>query len=429
MNRKFKNALKSAYSIPEPQRKEVFLQGIEEDKKAVPFWIKLMKYTAVPVTAAIAIVISTSFMNVSEQREQYVEDAPVTVLTTVNADRVQEESESTQAAAEHTENTTVTSVHNSDIVLTVSSTSETTAVSSSAYSSSDAAAAVTVSSAVTTITTTTAKTTSVTVRTSTTTSSLRTTMRATTTSMRTVPSPSTCTTMPTMTTVNYEPSYTMPTATTPDYSVDEPIDIGRDFTVYPETSFRLQESIIDVSDYIDFSFSPEPVEPDDSVQDLTEWQYLAKNSDEAVYGKVVNSYYTAIEGLPYEQLDIMVEYPLGNGQLYYGDLISVYVPSEYMSLEYFIEEYNCAYLFEDMTEDEIAETTVYFPWTDVVSCYNGMDRLFFLNEDSGSAPDGAYRLTAGSVCSIFYSDGSDYICAADGSISFSMDEYYDFMGY
>lgn len=424
MNRKFKNALKSAYSIPEPQRKEVFLQGIEEDKKAVPFWIKLMKYTAVPVTAAIAVVISTSFMNVSEQREQYVEDAPVTVLTTVNADRVQEESESTQAAAEHTENTTVTSLCNADIVRTVSSTSETTSISASALPTTAKTSA-----KATTITTTTAKTASVTTITSVTTKTASTTMIATTTHMQTTPSPSTYTTMPTMTTVNYEPSYTMPTTTTPDYSVDEPIDIGRDFTVYPETSFRLQESIIDVSDYIDFSFSPEPVEPDDSVQDLTEWQYLAKNSDEAVYGKVVNSYYTAIEGLPYEQLDIMVEYPLGNGQLYYGDLISVYVPSEYMSLEYFIEEYNCAYLFEDMTEDEIAETTVYFPWTDVVSCYNGMDRLFFLNEDSGSAPDGAYRLTAGSVCSIFYSDGSDYICAADGSISFSMDEYYDFMGY
>lgn len=428
MNNKFKNALKSAYCIPEPQRKDVFLQSLEENKKAVPFWVNLMKYAAVPVTAAIAIIISTSFMDVSEQREQYVEEAPAAVSTTadihsIHADDVQEECENTQAA-EQTANTTVTSVHNSDMALTVSSVSETTAVSSSAYSSSDAAAAVTVSSAVTTITATAAETTSVTVRTSTTTSALRTTMRATTTPMQTDPSPSTYTTMPTMTTANYEPTCTMPT-TTPDHEVDEPV--GRDLTVYPETSFRLQDNIIDVSDYIDFSFSPEP-EPDDSAQDLTEWQYLAKNSDEAVYGTVVNSYYTAIEGLPYKQLDIIVEYPLSYNRLYYNDMISVYVPSEYMSLEYFIEEYGCADLFDDMTADEIEETTVYFPWTDVVSCYNEMNRLFFLSEDSGSAPGGAYRLTAGSVCSIFHKNSGNYICDADGGISFTTDEYNDFMG-
>ena len=424
MNKKLKNALKSAYSIPEPLRKDEFLQDLEEDKNAVPFWINLMKYAAVPVTAAIAVVISTSFMNISKVQEQYVEKAPVPAKTTIN----------TECLCEAVESEDLCTDNAADISHAETATSESTSSSAAMPVYADISAPITTSagiqasSSVVTKITTVSKTTDVTTTTSTKTGTAVTTSKTTTTSMQTVPSPSTYTTMPTMTTANYEPSYTMPTSTTSDYGEDEPIDIGRDFTVYPETSFRIQDNIIDVSELIDFSYSPEP-EPDDSVSSLSTWQYLAKHSDEAVYGIVVNRYYTAIDGLPYEQLDILVEYPLEYRNLYYGDMISVYVPSEYMSLEYFIEEYNCEYLFEDMTDEEIAGSTAYFPWTDAVSCYDGMDRLFFLNSNSGSAPVGAYRLTAGSVYSIFHEKGGNYICTADGSISFSMDEYNEFIGY
>ncbi|MBQ8725042.1 MAG: hypothetical protein IJY74_05155, partial [Oscillospiraceae bacterium] len=285
MNRKFKNALKSAFSIPEPQRKDDFFQSIEENKKAVPFWIPLLKYGAVTAAAAIAIIISSNFTDISNVKEQYVEEAPaVTCVTDENVfdaeELVPENNNPVTVTSSHThsenlaadsETLTTAPVTAPSNIQTEIHTGITTAVTSSAQTTvsgenSSVTAAATITTATTITTASASKTTPTRAGTYTTVNSVSTAKRTTTSAIPTDPAPSTYTTMPTMTTPSYEPSYTM---TTSGPMVDEPSDIGIDYTVYPDSSFYITDNIIDVSEYINFEYSPSP---DDNISsELETW--------------------------------------------------------------------------------------------------------------------------------------------------------------
>lgn len=453
MNRKFKNALKNAYSIPEPQRKNEFLQDLtENNEKSSPFFFPLLKYGAVPVTAAIAVIVYTGFMHTNNLNEQYIENAP-DIYDAPSQNYILDESFCNEDEAEdihtHSNETediaassfmaavTVTSCSDASVnfcdstLLTKLSLHENQSPSVTEVISSKATTtAESISSASTAVRTTTDQTrttVSVTTRTSTVQTALTKPVtkpavtKTTTALVFTDPAPQT--TSKIMQSNNCEPVYT----TTSNIAYEPPSDVGIDYTVYPDISFDITENIIEISEYIQFEYTPPNEDYVDSL--LEPWKYDALRSDEVICGIVENQYLTVIDAVPYVQLDIMVNYPVKFGELADCDRISVYVPGEYMPLEIFIEKYNCYDTFKHLTETEISESTAYFPWTDVMDYYSGMELLFFIKKDEESLPENTYKLSSDSIYSLYSPNEDEFFWIDDESVHFTINEFHEFMGY
>ncbi|MGN0630012.1 MAG: hypothetical protein ACI4JN_01680 [Ruminococcus sp.] len=434
MNRKFKDALKDAYGFPQPQRKDDFFKNIEikeKKNKPVPFYINLMKYSAVPVTAAIAVIIFNSFIHNQNVKNEFVSEDVVTSVVQNDENAVPEDvtndsedeefifSETTSdvttaetSKVDFSQSTTIPSEltdesENENVpTYTFTVPKETSVpVTSDGNPSSTAVTVTTVTAAVST----TVRTTHTYYNTTTMTTS-RTTANATKTTPRTTEPPE-------FEIVTTTPIYTIPapieTTTTKlsEDSVSEPDDIFKDLRVTPPVIYdRIGNNIIDVTSFFE-----------DNALDSYSWQVSAAMADAAVYGTIMKKYCTSIDGMPYIQADIFIENSLMNYDFGYGDMISVYIPGGYMSMNDFLLN-NSWYETElgDMSEEEVQNSTVFLKNGNYELIKTGKSYLFLLQMGYGDMPSGAFILC--NKMDIFTKMGKRYYCAKNSKISFLQNE-------
>lgn len=368
MNNDFKNALKKAYGFQKPSKKDDFFKTltiIEKRKKPVPFFINLMKYSAVPVTAAIAVIIITSFVHNQNAKNEFVSEEVMTSVVQ-NDDNFISEDVGNSTEEEPVFSETAVSDDISAASQTVTACSETKedsendnipAFNASVSKGTTAPAAsdnnqLSTENAVTTVTTA-VSVTEITTHTNqtVTTITMPTTANATRTTPRTTEPPG----FEIVTTTT--PIYTIPApivTTTTDHFKDEPpcdpdYDI-KDLRVTPPVIYSKTGNIIDVTSAFE-----------DNALDSYSWQLSATMADAAVYGVIDKTFYTSIEGMPYIQADIFIENSLMNYDFGYGDMISIYIPGGYMSMNDFLIG-NSWYEseFGDISAENILSSTALF---------------------------------------------------------------------
>lgn len=432
MNNDFKNALKKAYGFQKPSKKEDFFKTLtikEKKNKPVPFCINLMKYSAVPVTAAIAVIIFTSFVHNQNAKNEFVSEEVVTSAVQNDENIVSEDvrnnseeelvpSETTVSADISVTSQKVTAYselredsENDNIpAFNASVSKETTAPAASdnnQLSSENTFTTVTTAVSVTEITTHTNFV-------ATTITTAITTANATRTTPRTTEPPE-FDPEPIATTTT--PIYTIPapieTTTTKlsEDSVSEPDDSFKDLRVTPPVIYdRIGNNIIDVTSFFE-----------DNALDSYSWQVSAAMADAAVYGTIMKKYCTSIDGMPYIQADIFIENSLMNYDFNYGDMISVYIPGGYMSMNDFLVN-NSWYEseFGGMSEENILSSTALFNNGNAELIKTGKSYLFFLKCGYGDMPSGAFTLC--NEMDIFTKMGKRYYCAKNSGISFLQNE-------
>lgn len=441
MNRKFKDALKDAYGFPEPQRKEDFFNTLTINKKKskpVPFYFNLMKYSAVPVTAAIAVIIFTSFIHNQNVKTDFVSENAVTssvqndendvhedtALDSENEEYIISETTPDNTIYETSEDyfsqsTTITYLltHEYENENTQSFTFTVPKATSAPVTSDkkSSATSVTATTAATSVSTTGRTYNSITTITTpgSTANVTRTTTRTTANITRTTPR---TTEPPEFEIVTTTPIYTIPApieTTTTKLSEDpvyEPDDSIKDLRVTPPVIYSKTGNIIDVTSAFE-----------DNAIDSYSWQLSAATADAAVYGTIEQIYYTGVNGMPYIQADIFIENSLMNYDFGYGDMISVYIPGGYMSMNDFLLN-NSWYESElgDMSEEDILSSTALFNNVNAGLIKTGKSYLFFLKCGYGDMPSGAFTLC--NEMDIFTKTGSRYYCARNSGISFLQNE-------
>ena len=430
MNRKFKDALKQAYNIPEPSHKDEFLQKLEsmqpEQKRPwLPFFVR---YAAVPLTALAFLGMYGSYSLLSGVKTEYVTERPVHTAPLYEEHTADEEIQTTEtSAAEGTvpEGTSLTSESGTtasdstsasenmlDVGLTTTAP-EQPRITTAPEQIPEQARTTTVPEAWqtqtnTTIASTTRITTTVVTRTATTTRAAATT-KVTTTGRSTTPqavsttrqydAPEPVITIPQTTTATaytqtffattignqYEP--TLPDepvviTTTTESSASED-EIGRDLTVQPLHQYSILDNLVEGR------FSTDYAPPADDINGLIDWKDLEEWSECIVSGEIEAVYYTSVDGKPWTQMDILVD-EWWKGDINISDRISVYIPGGFMSLTDYISENDLNGYYDDMTPEEIAVSTVYEPSPEGFEPFVGMRYLFFLSSGGYSIPDGAY---------------------------------------
>lgn len=428
MNNDFKNALKKAYGFQKPSKKEDFFKTltiIEKRKKPVPFFINLMKYSAVPVTAAIAVIIFTSFIHDQNAKNEFVSEEVMTSVVqnddnfisedvvnsteeepvfsgTAVSDDISAASQTATACSETKEDS-----ENDNIPAFNASVSKgTTAPAASdnnQLSTENSVTTVTTAVSVTEITTHTNQTV--------TTITMPTTANATRTTPRTTEPPE-IDTSPIVTTTHTIPAPIVTTTT--DHFEDEPpcdpdYDI-KDLRVKPPVIYSKTENIIDVTSAFE-----------DNATDSYSWQLSATMADAAVYGVIDQIFFTSIDGMPYIQADIFIINSLMNYDFGYGDMISIYIPGGYMSMNDFLIG-NSWYEseFGDISAENILSSTALFNNGNAELIKTGKSYLFLLQMGYGNMPSGAFTLC--NEMDIFTETGSRYYCARNSGISFLKNE-------
>lgn len=431
MNRDFKNALINAYGFQKPSGKEDFFKTLtikEKKNKPVPFYISLMKYSAVPVTAAIAVIIFNSFIHNQNVKNEFVSEKVLTsavqndentvpadvandyeeeiIFSEITSDVTTAETSKDESSQETTVCFMRTDEYGNAPAFTVSVPKETSApVTSDKNSSATSVTATTVTAAVTT----TGRTTHTYYNTTTMTTS-RTTANATKTTPRTTEPPEFEIVTTTLIYTIPAPIETTTTKLSED-SVSEPDDSFKDMRVTPPVIYdRIGNNIIDVTSFFE-----------DNALDSYSWQVSAAMADAAVYGTIMKKYCTSIDGMPYIQADIFIENSLMNYDFGYGDMISVYIPGGYMSMNDFLLN-NSWYEseFGDMSEAEIQNSTVFLKNGNYELIKTGKSYLFLLQCGYGNMPSGAFTLC--NEMDIFTKMGKRYYCAKNSGISFLQNE-------
>ncbi len=416
MNKKFKDALKNAYNIPEPAHKEEFLRSIqkEEEKKVVPFWIPLVKYGSVPVTAAVALLICAGFMDTEKVKHDYVEveqteacdenlseetDTTIVTLTTETTKNPALTSDLTLTEEAFDVTSEATASGEGEIVVTTAMVTKpvTKPVTNTATATVTTASATSPTSTVTTVKTTEPTENSVTTTSRVTQPAPVTTTgtTVTTTDRTTLPAPvittrTTATTLgdynstrpdvPIMTTTRepvYEPTITTrePLYEPSDPGIDAPTDPG--YWVTPEHNYTM---------------SPIVIEMKNNNATASYWKSQCRSSEAAVWGRIENVYYTSIDGLPYTQADITVTHDY-KGIYTSGQKLSLYAFGGYMPLRDYAEENGFLGMLDGKTDEEIDNTSVYYnfaaDFTDYLTA--GREYLFFVSQ-SGIVPGGAMMI-------------------------------------
>ncbi len=439
MKQDFKKALEDAYGFKKPMQKEKFFQSLhnetQKQKKPVPFYIKALRYSAVPVTAAIAAIIFTGFINNSNVKNEFVsKDVSTDYSDNCDSENNCEETlYDTNYDRNYDINTEFTSIATSvSLAEANENISSLSAASSTAiYNNNDGSPIIyddadtdTENSDLQNNITTTINTTASSAFTTATTKKT-----AVTTTTQTAPSheetkPTTHPTsnVPVQTTTThggYEPDVTTTTHSDSNSSDTSP---ERDFRVVPSVTYNKTDNIIDITDVLS---------QDDFLNHTYDWKNSAKSSVYAVFGTVENVYYTSSLGVPYIQADISVDYSMKNDDLQYGDKISVYIPGGYMSLNNFLDSHKW---FETelgtMTDEEINNSTVFNDNGNAGIISKGRKFLFFLNDGFKDMPDGAFTLCH--EMDIFIKKTSlnsiTYINAKNRNIRFTDDEYKNLKG-
>ncbi|MDD6098321.1 MAG: hypothetical protein PUB66_06300, partial [Oscillospiraceae bacterium] len=396
--------------------------------KPVPFYFNLMKYSAVPVTAAIAVIIFTSFIHNQNVKTDFVSENIVTSSVQNDENAVHEDAandfENEEiVASETTSSNTAYETSEDDFSHSTAISSELTLESENENTPSftftvpnaesspvtsdkkPSATSVTVTTAAVSVSTTGRTYNSITTMTT-----ARTTANVTrTTAITTEP--------PEFEIVTTTPIYTIPApivTTTTDHFEDVPscdpdYDI-KDLRVTPPVIYSKTGNIIDVTSAFE-----------DNATDSYSWQLSATMADAAVYGVIDKTFYTSIEGMPYIQADIFIENSLMNYDFGYGDMISVYIPGGFMSMNDFLTG-NSWYESElgDMSEEEIQDSTVYIKNGNYELIKAGKSYLFLLQTGFGNMPSGAFTLC--NEMDIFTKMGKRYYCAKNSGISFLQNE-------
>ena len=443
MNRKFKDALKKAYNIPEPSGKDVFLQNIESKshrQKLTYFPVRtILRYAAVPLTALALLGVYGMYDLLSDSRTDFVIEMPVSTTTETNLEdlssegdtpdqicaqistiatdvslpeteiSVQTKTEITTAPAEiKTETSTSTwiSTTNDNEIQTADTRTQTQTRTTTAPPVSASAEPTTTTlcvSSVTHVSSASATAPSKTVTQTTT---------DTTCLYQTVPPAPATTVMRTTAPIQYEPVATTST------EMNEPVtDPQMDYRITPAFQYAVTDKILE----LEHASSDIP----DNSPYL--WTNTAYKSDWIVSGVILSVFYTSIDGMPWTQLDILIEDDRTH-QFFFGDMISLYLPGGYMPLSDYIEQNSQQDAYSHMTASEIAETTLFDSNNRIVFPTEGERYLFFLKNGSDTIPDGAFECADAADRSLYLQDGSNYTFAWDRtSVIFTEKELQSFL--
>ncbi|MBP5581405.1 MAG: hypothetical protein J6X85_06425 [Ruminococcus sp.] len=372
MTDKEKKALKEAFSFPEPDRKDEFLEefarlsGNTKKKRFLPV---IMRFA---VSAAMMAVIIGVLTHMPKTTVDFGHDTDVYVTVT-----------ETTSTAENTSAVIVTSTeaNKSDKVTTAKTTSS--AVTSKAETTSGSTASSHSTSAVTTAVHTTVRTTA-----------FKTEARedvtqtpATTTSSRTQEQP---------------------------VQADNSGDTGRDMTVSPDIIYiprdkKIDEEQLYAKDGVGDQQGPGTGKPKEDTARVLENMYndssavILANVDEMVYTSIGDHTVTA------ENLRIISSY---KGDLITNDRITVFFSGGYIPAEKYIESHRDAYL------DDPEEYSVY----EAGSCRFRQEKdeqyIFFIRNDD-SIKNGAYAPVRSGNVAVFRKVYENYVSVDDASIYFT----------
>lgn len=193
---------------------------------------------------------------------------------------------------------------------------------------------------------------------------------------------------------------------------------GKDYTVSPSVVYDKTGEVIDLRDFENVDGLPMDPPPADSVLTIGR---MADSSDYIVYAVIDEVIYTEIDGKPYtqENLTIYSVYK-GDGALNSADRISLYVPGGYMPAEEYLKNNNVYY---DFPENSVVYDS---------GGNNGNQQLynsyiFFLKQGSDSMQDGAFQLTEKTDISVFEYSGGRYVSLGNGALSFTQSELSDLL--
>lgn len=451
MKRKFKKALKEAYHIPEPERRDSFLRDAgldvppEKSHKFILFQIQptIIRSTAAVVTAIAFFGIYTFYQGIPTVPPEMIVDQIQT--TTVPPSETQPPAASsdvpktTQPQAASAQGTTETtpSLPSTDgyTVSTASAsyeafpegTVETAASGTSSVQETSPAmhtefnmqpqstvksempnqpqhttkttaktAKKTTEKTTTRTTAKTKHTTVSTMQTKKTTEAIRTTATAVTTIRTTVPpAPSTTATKEEdlsnrQTTATTRKTEVFPTATTIGTTGPLMTTIATTYIIpdVDHNSVVIPAHQYDITDKI-YDNSKGQESPS---FDAYTWEEMADDSDVIVSGSIEAIYFTSIDGRPWTQMDIYVINRY-KGDRHSDDRFSIYVPGGYMPLAEYISQNNAQASFSDMTQSEISETTLFDSGQNAAMPVQGDCCIFFLSVGSAIVPEGAYQYT------------------------------------
>ncbi|MDE6781206.1 MAG: hypothetical protein K2J40_07095 [Ruminococcus sp.] len=441
MNKKSREALKNAFNIPEPDRKELFFDNLDvKPKKKLPAHIPM--YISAAAAAVMVIGVWGNIKNLPDIDQPEVIDKPVysktltenyteNIIQTTTASSAKKTVVQTTGVTgtATTVNTATTKENNKPPEISDTESPETETYENNAdeeiiTTSEIKHTAVTETTARNTTVTTTARHTTTTARHTTVTTTAATTARRTTSATYPVTTTDDELGVNIATTTYYEndlppvqivpePSggSIPPDTTQPPVSAEEPAD----YTVQPPVCYSPSADAVRIesngSDY-----NPKPT---DSPQ-LDNWydlKKLSENSDLIVIATTYEVIYTGLNGIPYTQENISVS------DVLYGDIpnnsaISVYGIGGYIPADEF-SEMHIQWAVEQ-------NRTLFVAYGNKTTPEVGDTRIYFLKKSSGNFPDGSYVLTSLNDMSKFRYNG-DYINLNDESITFTLSELYEYL--
>lgn len=380
MKKSDKDALKSAFNIPEPQQKSDFVASYKEKLKknnrttVLPV---VLRYGAVAAMAAVAIVI-WSASDISRKPQYDYNGGYVVSETTTD-----------------TEESSVTTVTSGGTEAYTTETTVTTALTSASAESTE---------------TTTAQTAPVMVGTE------NITTTAVTTAMN-ITSQTTTLTTPRITTASttVSTSVTITVTTTTTTETEPPGNVYNDLTVTPSVTYEKTEDAFDLRDLnsggTDGDQLPLPGNPTGEVSEAV--VKMAQMSEYIIYASVDEILYTDIGGAPYTQENLTV-YSSYKGGLEFMDRISLYLPGGYMPTDKYIELIG----YDPFLPDNC--TTIYDYGGNNGEQNVGDMFVFFINTSGRAFPEGSFVLTETTDVSVFRYEGDEYRSLGNSTLSFEL---------
>ena len=413
MTEKEKKALKDAFGIPEPDRKEEFAEQFRQrmnqrPKRRVPPIVMRISATA----AMLAVIIGIYAAMPSSPSELDTSDK-IANTTTISANVDMEKNEDTTATTTLPSVTTVTLSNSANAVkdINVETVTETTAAKN--ISATTAAAQ---SGRKTVVTTTASRTARATSRTSAITTRTNSSHKTSTVTKRTTTTQKATATTPINTTA--PASYTKSVLTTAPAPSVTPY--YRDLTITPDVIYDINENIVNARDLIPESEQTDapivpggkdnaPVDPNSPIdQKIAE---MLNNSYTVVLAKIDKIVYTSINGMPYTAENITIQ-DVYKGSFNSDDRLTVYITGGYMPADEYMKTHPEAYLSNPNG------ITVFDDGGCNGEQEEGQTYLFFISNNDTRIPYGAYSLSADGDQAVFKKKRSTFVSISDESLSF-----------
>ncbi len=419
MNKKSKKTLKNAFNIPEPNQKESFFSKLDiKPQRKFSSFVPVYLPTAVVAVMIIGVWGGIKNLPRFEQPENTDNNIIYSSESSVSENQTDSPAQTSASSVHNTEKQTHTSATvQTDSKSSEKNTSVTTVKTTKdnpdkeeyfTDSPSENPSEENSDSEVLQTTDTTRKT-NIIKTTDTTETTKHTTPSQTTTTKHNGYSPQT-------TTTTFKDSIDIPSGTTEPSQPSD--DVPQDYTVNPPVRYYPDDNAIDISDITQNDSHPPLIDgpqPGDSTSAVT-LENLVDNSDMIVIATVDEVIYTAVDGVPYTQENIIVSEVI-KGDIENYSRISVYgtggyIPaSEYkkIQIEWAIE--NNYTIFDPAGNKTFSEV--------------GDTYLYFIRKSNYPLPDGSYRLTTYNDISKFrYTDGY-YVNMNNNNLMFKLTELYD----